>query len=42
MVDIDNIDKQKDENESEKQQRKIDTLRWLEEHCDWQPFGDVW
>lgn len=22
--------------------KKLETLKWLEEHCDWQPFGDVW
>ena len=24
------------------QRRKEETVRWLEEHCPWQPFGDVW
>ena len=27
---------------AEEQQRKQETLRWLTEHCDWQPFGGEW
>jgi len=23
-------------------QRKEETVRRLEQHCSWQPFGDVW
>lgn len=23
-------------------QRKEETVRWLEDHCPWQPIGDVW
>lgn len=26
----------------ERQRRKDENLRWLEEHCDFEPFGDVW
>ena len=22
--------------------RKEETVRWLEQHCPWRPFGDVW
>ena len=24
------------------QRRKAENLRWLTEHCDWQPFGGEW
>jgi len=25
----------------EEQRRKEETIRWLEEHCNWRPIGDV-
>lgn len=25
-----------------KVQQKLETIKLLEEHCKWQPFGDVW
>ena len=26
----------------DRERRKEERRRWLEEHCDWQPHGDVW
>lgn len=40
LPDIDSIDIEA--RHEEEQQRKQDTLRWLEEHCDWKPFGGEW
>jgi len=31
-----------DEEREAEQRRKAENLRWLTEHCDWQPFGGEW
>lgn len=40
LPDVDSIDIEA--RHEEQQQRKKENLRWLTEHCGWQPFGGDW
>ena len=42
VPEIPELPKEPEQEEKSLLQRKLESIKWLEEHCQWQPFGDVW